>query len=67
VVYQKAAAQIFMNPKSVPTLLSGIRSDDLAIINAKLGLGRLDFEGYIESSRKFTSNTMDQARGELDQ
>jgi len=63
VVYQKAVTQIYFNPQGIPDLLDDLLADELPIINAKLGLGRLDFEGYIDSKKRVNRYQLNEVAG----
>ena len=57
VVYADADVQLFMNPMSVPNLVSGVKSDDKAFINAKIGGMNLDFEEYEDGYTWYNANS----------
>jgi len=48
VLFQGTETQFTFYTKHAPNLVTGLKSDEFPIINAKIGLGRLDFDGWID-------------------
>lgn len=56
VIYPEADVQLWMNPMSVPNLISNLKSDDKPFINAKVGGTLLDFEDYVDGNSWYKVN-----------
>jgi hypothetical protein len=48
VVYYESITSFRFNPKYIPALITDLGNEDIPIINAKIGLGRLIFDGFID-------------------
>lgn len=46
-VYFKSTTNFYFNARYVPNYVKGLVAEDLPIVNAKIGNGRLDFENYL--------------------
>jgi len=64
-VYWGSETQFFFSTKYAPNLIKGLLSDEFPIINAKIGLGRLDFEGFMDSNEYLDDWTIDEIRGQV--
>lgn len=54
VVYYESLTSLVFDPRSTPNLISGLETDEMPFINAKVGASLLDFEDIVDDTTSFT-------------
>ena len=54
IVYYESTVELVFDPKSTPSLISGLEDDEMPFINAKIGSARLDFEFSVDDENIFS-------------
>jgi len=65
VVYKDALTQYHFNSRHTPNLVKGLLSDELPMINAKIGLTKIDFEGWMDNTETISSWKNEGIRGQV--
>lgn len=65
VMYYESKVEFFFNPRYIPQLIYDLGPEDLPIINAKIGLGRLDFDGFMDETTTISKWVEQSVRGKI--
>jgi hypothetical protein len=64
-VYNEAWTEVWFDPKSTPDLITGLTSDEMPFINARISGALLDFEQTVDYETYFTKWAMNRVRGQV--
>jgi hypothetical protein len=63
VVYFEAHVQLHFNPKSIMNIIKDVEIDNLPFVQAKIGNSLINFENYVSSTTRISSNVQQAVRG----
>lgn len=65
VVFKGLAVQIYFNQLATMSIINNLPSDDLPIVNVKIGGSIVDFDGFLDSTATFPEYTKSSVRGRV--
>jgi len=65
VVYHEALAELWFDPKSTMNLITGLSTDEMPFINARIQGALIDFEDHVESTTHFSGWRKTRVRGQV--
>jgi hypothetical protein len=65
VVYYGSYTELWFDPKYTTSLISGLDTDEMLFINAKIGGSLLDFEGEVDDTTRFSVYRRNKVRGQV--
>ena len=65
IVYYESFVEVWFDPRSTQSLISGLEEDEMIFINAKVGPALLDFEDMVDNLDSFSGYSRNSVKGQV--